>query len=300
MLEIVFLGTGSGIPSRRRKPSSIWLQNEGESFLWDCGEGTQLQLMKARLSFMRLKWIFITHWHADHWAGLIGLMQTMNLEKRKKPLYIYGPEAERFVGDILDLDYWGPRFKIIPKDVPFEGEDITPIVKGKDFEILSTPVNHTVPSVAYCFKEKDRVNVDIRKAGDYGLKQGPLVGKLKKRGEIEFKGKKITMEDVGLVKRGIKVVYSGDTKPCKTLLNLAKGADVLIHDATFLEEMENRMHTGAKDAALLAKRAGVKELILTHLSRRYQDPKPLEIEARKSFKNTKIAEDFMRIELKRD
>ena len=114
MLEIVFLGTGSGIPSKRRNHAAIWLRYEGETLLWDCGEGTQRQLLKAGINFMKIDRIFITHWHADHWAGLIGLIQTMNLEKRRKALHIYGPDAERFVGDILDLDYWGPRFRVVP------------------------------------------------------------------------------------------------------------------------------------------------------------------------------------------
>lgn len=299
MLEIVFLGTGSGIPSRKRNHSAIWLHYDQDNMLWDCGEGTQRQILKAGINFMKIDRIFITHWHADHWAGIIGLVQTMNLENRKKPLYIYGPDAERFVSDIMDLDYWGPRFRIIAKNAPFEGEEITTLLKEKDFEILSTPVLHTVPAVAYCFKEKDRWNVDIKKAEKlYGLKQGPLIGKLKAKGTLELKGKTIKLEEVGIVKKGVKAVYSGDTKPCETLVRLAKDADVLIHDATFMEEMDNRMHTGAKEAAEVAKKAGVKQLILTHFSRRYVDIEPLKKEAKKLFDNTVIAEDFMNLKLK--
>jgi len=300
MLEIVFLGTGSGIPSKKRNPAAIWLQYESECMLWDCGEGTQRQLMNAGLNFMKISRIFITHWHADHWAGLIGLMQTLNLEKRKKPLWIYGPEAERFVGDILDLDYWGPRFRIIGKDVPFEGSDITTVLKEEKFKILSIPVEHTVPSVAYAFQEDDSWNVDIRKAEQlYGLKQGPLVGKLKDKGTLVFKGKTIRLEDVGIHRPGIKLAYSGDTRPCKNLITLSKDADLLICDATFAEEMDTKMHSGAREAALMAKKAGVKQLALTHFSRRYQDVRELEKEAKKAFPSTIVAEDFMRIKLKK-
>ncbi len=299
MLEIVFLGTGSGIPSRKRNHAAIWLGYEGDSMLWDCGEGTQKQLMKSGISFMKVDRIFITHWHADHWAGLIGLMQTMNMEKRKEPLFIYAPEAERFISDLLDLGYWGPRFRIIPKDVPFEGGEITTIHSTKPFDILSVPVNHTVPAVAYCFKEKDKVNVDIKKAEElYGLRQGPLVGKLKDKGKITYKGEEIKLEDVGIVLKGIKVVYSGDTKSCETLSRLAEGADVLIQDATFESERENRMHAGAKEAAILAKKTGVEKLILTHFSRRYTDVSVLVAEAKKQFDNVAAAEDFMKITLK--
>jgi ribonuclease Z len=299
MLEIVILGTGSGIPTKRRNHPAIWLRHEGHSFLWDCGEGTQRQLMSARLSFMKVDRIFITHWHADHWAGLLGLLQTMNLEKRKKSLQIYAPDAERFVSDILDLDYWGPRFKVLAANVPYEGSSETKLFSTKDFEISSIPVEHTVPAVAYCFKEKDRWNVDIEKMRKlYGLGQSPLVGKLKKRKEIVFKGQKIRMKDVGILKKGVKVVYSGDTIACRNLERLSKGADVLICDATFEAERESRMHSGAKEAAQIAKKTGVKQLVLTHFSRRYTSVKPLLEEAKKIFPNTAAAEDFMKIELK--
>jgi ribonuclease Z len=299
MLELVFLGTGSGIPTKKRNHAAIWLRYEGESFLWDCGEGTQRQLMMAGLNFMKINRIYITHWHADHWAGIIGLMQTMNLEKRRRSLYIYGPDAERFVNDILDLDYWGPRFKVIAKNVPFDRNEINTIFRTKRFEIQSIPMEHTVPAVAYCFREYDRWGVDIKKAEKlYGLKQSPLVGRLKKNGVLSFKGKTIKIEDVGILKGGVKVVYSGDTQSCPNLEVISKDADVLISDATFEEERETRMHSGAKEAAMLAKRANVKKLILTHFSRRYVDVKPLVEEAKKIFPNVIAAEDFMKIKLK--
>ena len=300
MLEIVFLGTGSGIPSKARNPSSIWVRYEDNCMLWDCGEGTQRQLMTARLSFMKIDYIFITHWHADHWAGLIGLMQTMNMEGRKKPLHIYGPDAERFVSDILDLGYWGPRFRVEAIDVPFEGNEITTVMKTNAFEICSIPVEHTVPAVAYCFKEKDRINVDIKKAEKvYGLKQSPLIGKLKREGSVTYRGKKIRLADIAKVTPGIKAVYTGDTKACRNLIKISKDADILIHDATFESEKETRMHSGAKEAGGTAKKAGVKKLVLTHFSRRYTDVSPLVKEAKKVFRNTEAARDFMRLKISR-
>lgn len=298
MFEVVFLGTGSGIPSRRRNHAAIWIRHEGECLLWDCGEGTQRQLLHAGLNFMKINRIFITHWHADHWAGLIGLIQTMNMEKRKEPLYIYAPEAERFVSDLLDMDYWGPRFRIVPVSVPSEGKEITKLYETEEFIVSSTPVKHTVPATAYSIKEKDRWNVDLEKGKKFGLKQGPLIGKLKEDGKVSIKGKMITLEEVGILKRGAKLTYSGDTKPCATLLALAKDSDLLIHDATFAEEDENKMHTGASEAAEVAKQATVRHLVLTHFSRRYLDMKPIEKEARAIFPNTRIAEDFMKLEVK--
>lgn len=301
MLEITFLGTGSGVPLPNRNHSGIYLRYEDSCFLWDCGEGTQKQIFSAKLNFMKIDRIFISHWHADHWAGLIGLIQTMNLEKRERPLEIYGPEAEKFVGDILDMDYWGARFEIKPINVPFEGQEITTLVKGPFFEIQSIPVKHSVPGVAYCFKEKDKINVDIEKAGVFGLRQGPLIGKLKEKGKIVLGGKEIKLEDVGYVKKGIKVVFSGDTKPSANVVKLAEGADLLIHESTFGQEFEDsfdRAHTRAADAGEIAKKAGAKRLILTHFSRRYQDVRPLLDEAKKIFPNTEAARDFLSVKLK--
>ncbi len=296
MFEIVFLGTGSGIPTPKRNHAAIWVRHEGQYMLFDCGEGTQRQILKARLNFMRINRIFITHWHADHWAGLIGLLLTMNLEERRRPLHVYGPEADRFVSDILDLGYWGTKFKVVPEPVPYDGDEVTGLVKTKDFEVTSIPVEHSVPAVAYCIREHDRVNVDIKKAGRlYGLRQGPLVGKLKEHGKITLNGKVIRLKDVGLKKPGAKVVYSGDTRRCENLVKLARSADLLIHDTTFADEVEDRMHTGAKDAARIAKQAKAKKLILTHFSRRYTDLSELEGDAKKIFSNSVAATDFMRL-----
>ena len=302
MLEIVFLGTGSSVPSRTRNLASIWMGysgEEGESLLFDCGEGTQSQLMAARLSFMKIDNIFISHWHADHWAGLIGLIQTMNLEGRKRPLYIHAPEAERFVDAILELGYWAPRVRVIPKDVPFEGEEITTVYQSTDFSVVSTPAKHSVPAVVYAFKEHDKMSVDLKKGARFGLKQGRLVGELKKKGKVVVKGKTIRLKDVEVKKLGLKVVYTGDTQTCRTLEAISQGADVLIHDSTFERQEQTKMHAGAKEAAELAKRAGVKQLILTHFSRRYQDVTPLVDIARKIFPKTLAAKDFMKISIKR-
>lgn len=303
MIEVTFLGTVSGIPTYDRNHAAIAIEHYGEqktTVIFDCGEGTQRQLLKAGINFMDIDNIFISHWHADHFAGLIPLIQTMNLEKRKKELKIFGPEAERFVSDIVDLGYFGLRFPIEAVNVQFEGDHIDKILEAEEFEILSIPNLHTVPSVAYCFKETDRWNLDVTKLKKLGIGKGPWLKKLKADGEIEIKGKKIVLEQVAKVKNGLKVVYSGDTKPCQTVAKISAEADLLIHDGTFLEldESEGKHHATVTDAAKIAKDAKVKELILTHLSRRYKDVKPLEDEAKKVFKNTKVAHDFMKVKLR--
>jgi len=302
MIIITFLGTVSGIPSIKRNHPAITLEyftDYRDVLLFDCGEGTQKQLMKSGISFMQINKIFISHWHADHFSGLIPMIQTMNLENRKTHLTIYGPEAERFVSDIIDLGYFGLRFPVKAINVPFEGSEISTVDETDDYKITSIPVYHSVPTVAFCFQEKDKWNIDDNKLDKLGIKRGPWLKKLKEKGQIDWKGKKVRLEDVGYVKKGLKVVYSGDTKPCTNIVKISKDADLLIHDGTFLEEdVGGKSHADVKEAAKLAKKANVRKLILTHISRRYTDLKELEDQAKKIFKNSRIAYDFMKIRLK--
>ncbi|MBI2543048.1 MAG: ribonuclease Z [Candidatus Aenigmarchaeota archaeon] len=306
MLQITFLGTVSGIPTKDRNHSAIvfeYYTDKKETFLFDCGEGTQKQLMMSDVSFMDIDNIFITHWHADHFAGLIPLIQTMSMEKRKKELTIFGPEAERFVEDIIDLGYFGLRFPVNAVNVPFEGSEITKIFEGEESEILSIPTLHTVPSVAYCFKEKDRWGIDLDRLKSLGLKRGSWLNKVKKHGEGGYKGQKVKIEDIADKKEGLKAIYTGDTKPCDNVVKLSQDADLLIHDGTFLEldESGGKYHADVVEAAKSAKKANVKQLILTHISRRYQkdDIKEMESRAKKVFPNTSIAHDFMKIQVRK-
>jgi ribonuclease Z len=306
MIVITFLGTVSGIPSKERNHPAIALEYfyyKKDTLLFDCGEGTQKQLMNAGISFMDISKIFITHWHADHFAGLIPLLQTMNLEKRKSELTIFAPEANKFVQGILNLGYFGLRFPIKAIDVSFEGKDIIKIYETKVYEILSIPALHTIPSVAFAFKEKDVWKIDAKKLKELGLKRGKWLKELKEKGKATYNGKEIRIEEVATLQKGLKVVYSGDTKPCDNIVELAKDADLLIHDSTFLEEDEDvqKYHSSVKDAAKIAKKANVKKLILTHISRRYQkeDVEKFLREAKEVFDNVEVAYDLMKVSLKR-
>lgn len=303
MIEVIFLGTVSGVPTKDRNHAAILMNHYAETketMLFDCGEGTQRQMLKANVNFMDIDRIFITHWHADHFAGLIPLIQTMNLERRQKPLYIYAPEAERFVSDIIDLGYFGLKFEVVAVDLPFEGDGEYKVCETEDFEILSTPAMHTVPSVAFALKEKEKWNIDPAKVKKLKLKSGKWMKDLKSEGSAKVGSKTVKLKDVASKVPGMKVVYSGDTKPCKNIQKMSEGVDLLIHDGTFLEveDAKGKHHADVGQAAKLAKAAKVKQLILTHISRRYRDTDPLEKEAKKLFKNTKVAHDFMKVQLK--
>jgi ribonuclease Z len=302
-IEVTFLGTTAGIPTKYRNHAAIHLhyQSENEfSYLFDCGEGTQRQLFTAGLNFMRIDEIFISHWHADHFAGLLGLMETMNLEKREKTLTIFGPEATRFVETLLDLGYASKRFDIVPVDVPFEGRQTTTLLERDEFYIASIPVKHAIPAVAYAFIEKDRVKIDKNKAKALGLpEKGPIFKRIKSTGSAVFRDRTITLEDIAKIERGKRVVYSGDTMATENIVTIAKGADILIHDSTFFTDSleKDYKHATVDEVLAIAKEAEVKQLILTHISRRYQDLDELK-DRIKDHRNVTLAKDFMKIELK--
>ena len=234
-IEITFLGTTAGVPTPQRNHASIYIRYQSENeycCLFDCGEGTQRQIFTSKLNFMRISDIFITHWHADHFAGILGLMETMNLEKRTRPLVIYGPEADKFVDNLLDLGYASKRYEIIAKPVPFEGTEITTLFETNEFMICSIPAKHGIPAVAYAFVEKDRVKIDKSKAKSFGLPEKGLVfKKIKDHGSSIIHGKKIELKDIAKIEKGkVDISFS-------TLRHICKGLRMKMY--VFVKRVEN-------------------------------------------------------------
>ncbi len=292
-IEITILGSGSAIPTLKRKHPAILLKYEGDCMLFDCGECTQLGLQKAGVSPMKIKRIFITHWHADHFAGLIPLIETLHMLGRKKVLEIYAPEAERFVETILELSYWSFGFKIKAIDVSVEEKER--IVKEKKYEIFSMPVKHSVPSVGYIFQERDHWKIIPSRLQKFNIPK-EKIQKLKERGRLRIGGRVVRIEDVAKKIRGRRVVYSGDTLPMEEIFKEASQA-LLIHDATFVEPVKGKAHSSFRELAELAKKHKVKKLVLTHISRRYKTHSELVKEAKKYFSNAVVARDGMKIRL---
>ncbi len=300
-IEVTFLGTTAAIPTRDRNHPAIYVRYQSEQeyvCLFDCGEGTQRQIFSSGLNFMRISDIFITHWHADHFAGLLGLVETMNLEGRTKPLTVYAPEAEKFVPMLMDIGYSAKSFRIVARNVEFEGHEIEHLLETNEFFIATIPMKHGIPAVAYALVEKDRINIDKDRAKSLGLPpRGQIYKKLKAEGKALFKGKEIALEDIAVIKKGKKIVYTGDTMSNANTIKISENADLLIHDATFFDEMENKSkHSTLEDVLEIAAEAKAKQLVLTHVSRRYQDIQELK-DKLKSYPNVKIARDFMRIEI---
>ncbi len=291
-IRIVFFGTGGSWPSPERNVMSIGVQVDSDILLFDCGEGTQRQMMKTNMSFMKVKKIFITHYHGDHFLGLAGLVQTMVLNNRKDELEIYGPVSTiDIITKFLSLGYYSLSF-------PIKLYEIEPPWRKDfgDYEICAIHANHPVPSLSYCFKEKDIPRIDKKKVNSLGLKS-EIIEVIRKRGEVNYNGKKIKIEDVmGGIRRGRKIVYSGDTVPYEKMVEFAKDADVLIHEATVDSSLEDRAnkygHSSARQAAEIAKKANARSLFLVHISSRYKNPQPIEKEAQKIFPNSKVPRDL--------
>ena len=299
-LRIIFLGTSGSWPTVKRNVTSIAIKRGSNVILFDCGEGTQRQFQKSNLSYMQINEIFITHFHGDHFLGLPGLIQTMELNDREKPIHIYGPEGiKKLVSQLLSLGYFRPSYKIISQEVK-DGD----VLDFDDYKISALKVIHNVPSLAFCLEENKRPGkFNKPKALKLDIPEGPLFSKLQRGQSITLKnGKKVTPQMVlGPSRKGRKIVFSGDTRPYDKMIEFSKNADVLIHEATFDSELEDMSmdygHTTAHQAAEIAKKANVERLFLTHISPRYLKNSILEDDARKVFKNSFVPKDFQEIEV---
>ena len=300
-LSIIFLGTGGSWPTVKRNVTSIAIKRGKEILLFDCGEGTQRQFQKSNLSYMQVSKIFITHFHGDHFLGLPGLIQTMQLNDREKPVDIYGPKGmDKLIDQLLSLGYFKPSYNVISHEV-----DQDDILEFDDYKINVFRVKHAIPALGYCLIENKRPGkFDKPKALKLGIPEGPLFNKLQKGNSVTLKdGRQISPEMVlGPSRQGRKIVISGDTKPIKEMAAYAKNADILIHEATFHSELTETAaeygHTTALQAAEIAKKAKVEKLYLTHISPRYLDYHKIEDEARKIFKDSFVPKDFQEIEVK--
>ncbi len=300
-LQVVFLGTAASIPTDTRALPSVVVKRKDEVFMLDCGEGAQRQMIKARVGFHRKMKVFVTHMHGDHVLGLPGLLQTMSLLDRRQKLEVYGPVGVKaFVDAIEQTVQFVLTFPVEIHEIEDEGV----VCDDEEYYFEAVRTDHVVPSFAYSLVEKPklgRFNPDKAKA--LGVPEGPLWSKLQHGETVKVAGGKVIKPEqiVGPRRSGIKIAYSGDTRPTRSLMTLAENADLLIHEATFADDLSERAledgHSTPSQAAETARRAKVKRLILTHVSSRYSDTQHLLEQARKIFLNTNVAEDFMTIEL---
>jgi len=300
-LRVIFLGTAGSVPTPKRSLPAILIQRKGEQLMFDCGEGVQRQMMKVKTGFHKKMKIFVSHMHGDHVLGLPGLLQTMALLDRERKLEVYGPSGiKRFIEAIKETVQFVLTFPVEIHEI----EEAGVACEEEEYTVQAVWANHVIPSLAYALEEKPRPGRFYpEKAKALGVPEGPLWSKLQHEHKVNLPdGRVIKPEQVvGPPRPGRKIVYTGDTRPFKGFVKFAAGVDLLIHDATLDDELAERAeedgHSTPSQAAANAKKAKVKRLILTHVSARYDDTSVLLEQAKKIFKNTRVAEDFMKIEI---
>ncbi len=299
MIRVTFLGTAASRPTVGRNVPALALQREGEVLLFDCGEGTQRQMMRFGTGFT-LDDIFFTHMHADHFLGVTGLLRTLGLQGREEPMRLWAPRGgARVLEQAVGLGVDRIPFAVEIRELAPDEE-----VARTGYRIVAFKPQHGVSALGYALVEDERLGkFHPERARELGVPEGPLFGKLHRGQAVEVDGRVIEPSDiVGPPRPGRRIVFSGDTRPCKRTVELARHADLLIHEATFGDEEADRArgtgHSTAREAAQVAQRAEVQQLVLTHLSARYaDDPRILEREAREVFLRVAVAYDGLDIEI---
>jgi len=300
MLTATFLGTGAATPTVDRNVAGLAVQREGETILFDCGEGNQRQMMRYGVGFSFTE-IFFTHYHADHILGVTGLLRTMGLQDRTAPVTLYGPRgAQRILGAAIALGIERNKF-------PVEINEVKPgdRLRREQYDIVVFETEHRPDTIGFALAEHTRLGrFNPERALELGVPEGPLWGRLHKGETIVLEdGRSVAPADlVGAPRRGRTLVYSGDTRPSLAVVEAARGADLLIHEATFgsdeLERAKETGHSTAAEAARVAVEAGVRRLVLTHISPRYtRDAPELLAEARAIFPETVVARDGLTVDV---
>ncbi len=293
-MRITFLGTSASAPTKERGLPAVFLEYMGTGILFDVGEGTQRQFMRFGRSLMKVEHIFISHYHGDHVFGLPGLLSTMALYGRDRPVHVWVPARQiPYIEQLLNAVPTGVDFPVL-----FHAVDEGLLFHTDRFYMFAYPLDHTADCYAYVFQEAPKVKADKKKVKELGI-EGPLVRELKAGNPVLWKGRMIQPKDIVYTVPGRKIVYATDTRPVEH--EYARGADVLIHDATFLsseaELAVEKKHSTVAEAAQLAKTLGAKRLILFHFSARIKDLSAVETEAKRIFENSVAAYDGYTLEL---
>jgi len=298
-MKLVFLGTSGAMPTIQRGLSCTCLVKDNEVLMFDAGEGAQISYLKSGLPWNKKMKIFVTHLHGDHCIGILGLLQSMNLQNRTEPLEIFGPEGiDEFIAANIKILNFGLSFPVLITKIN-EGM----LVDGKNYSIFASDAKHGIPAFSFRFDEKDKPGEFFpEKAKALGIPEGKLWHELQIGNSVEIDGKKTVPSQVTGEKRsGRKIGISGDTRPTDKLVEFFKNCDYLSFDSTFDDELKKKAveanHSTAKEAAELAEKANVSTLILTHFSARYNDESVLLKEAKEIHNNTITAKDLLEVNI---
>lgn len=297
-MTITVLGSGGSTPTPQRSLPSVAVHIEGDVLLLDCGEGAQRQMMRLGVSYAKVKAIFISHLHLDHFLGVFGLMETLRLNGRTEPVEVFAPPGARRALTALK-----PMPLLVIHEVPAGFGAGKPLYSLNEHDVYAVDVSHgPTPALGFVVRQRERLRFHEAKAKKLGL-AGPLFTQIQKEGKVAVGKKTVKLADVTYSAPGRSIAYSGDTTYCPALVKASKEADLLIHESTFCEGQRDlaveRHHSTAGDAARVAKEAGVKKLLLTHLSGRFSESsdEPLK-EAKAVFKEVEVATDGWKLELK--
>ena len=298
-MKLVFLGTSGAMPTTDRGLTCICLVKDNEILMFDAGEGAQISYLKSGLPWNKKMKIFVTHLHGDHCIGILGLLQTMNLQNRTESVEIFGPDGiDEFIAANIKILNFGLSFPVLISRV---NEGL--IVDEKDYSVFANDANHGIPAFSFRFDEKDRPGEFFpENAKALEIPEGKLWRELQMGNSIEIDGKEIFSSQVtGKRRPGRKIGVSGDTRPTDELVEFFKNCDFLSFDSTFADELKEKAveanHSTAKEAAELAEKANVSTLILTHFSARYNDESVLLEEAKKIHDNTIAAKDLLEVNI---
>ncbi len=299
-MKITFLGTSGMVPTKDRNVQSIYLDYNGEGILFDCGEGTQRQITLAKLNAQKIKKIIISHWHGDHVLGLPGLIQTLgNFASEGKEVTIYGPSgSKKYFNNLMQGSVFETKMTI--NIVEINAPELKTIFENDSYLIKAINLEHSIPCLGYRLERKEKIKI-LRNKLPKNI-PGPLIGQLQKSEFIEFEGEKFFAKDYTIIKPSRSVSFIFDTKLTDACFDLAESCNLLISEAVYTSEHENKAeeynHLTARQVANIASQSGVEELILTHFSQRYKDINVLETDAKELFDNVICAYDFMKVEFK--
>jgi ribonuclease Z len=297
MTNITFLGTGCMMPTKARNHAGVLLTYNKENILFDCGEGTQRQIRIAGIKPSKITRLCISHFHGDHVFGVAGLMSSMGSDEYAKKLKVYGPVGTKKYFENLWKSF---AAKDIIEHEIIEVKKGGIIYESDDFYLEAEKLDHSVPCVGYRFVEKDKLRINVSKAEKLGLK-GPILGKLSDGKDVEVDGKLIKFKDVTRLVRGKSIAYVTDTTLCDGVNYLANETDLLIMEATLLDDLRRNAkktkHLTVKQSALIANENNVGKLVLTHISQRYKNDSEILAEASNYFNDVVVAYDFMKLKI---
>ena len=289
------------MPTNKRAQISNAFEFEGEYFLFDCGENTQLQIKKKKLPIGKIRKIFISHWHGDHTIGLNGLLQTLSNTQGVSNVEIYGPKgSKKFVKNIINSSIFSPKYKLKVFELNPKKNSVLSVLKTDKYEIKTALLDHSVLCLGYLFEEMGVLNIKKDSLKIKDIKVLDFV-RLKKGLDVKINNKLFRNEDLTYKKDGLKICFIFDTRPCNGINLLSKNCNFMLSEATYLDKdkikAEENDHMSSSEVSKIAKKNDVECLILTHFSQRYKDTKELLKESKKFLKNVIVAEDLMTIDL---